>query len=519
MKMRRKLMLCILSFPALAAAGTAYLPPLPSPPPPYPGTVLDRNPYPTQQGTHELPPRYTAPSGVNAKARLAYWSEQAWRCATFDISPPPAGAFWYAEQKGRTRSSRVMAIFHIAIYDAVNAIYKRYPGYVGSLPAYGDSLPDAAIAQAAHDVLVALYTRQAGYLDATLKADLARLPDGRAKQNGIDIGRRAAAAILALRANDGSNRPNPIVGETYPLYKEPGLWRPDPVSGNPVALGAWWGYVKPFVLPSVAQFRPPPPPSLGSDAYARDFNEVKQLGGDGKTTPTRRTEEQTRIGIFWGYDDAAWLDSPIRMYNQIGMQLVLARAGDPLELARVLALLNVAMADSVIAGWDAKYYYRFWRPVHAVREASPGTGPTGKGDGNPYTQADPNWTPLGAPASNMVGPDFTPAFPSYPSGHAVTGASLFQILRKLYGDRVPFTFVSDEWNGVTRDNEGWVRPRLPRSYSSLSQAEEEAGQSRIYLGVHFRFDKVEGAAVGHRVADYVLQRGLVRPDQSAWHTH
>jgi len=494
MNLRLKSLLCTLLLPVLATAGT-MLPALPSPPPDSSTPPFDRNPYPSQAGTHELPPRYRAPPGVNAKARLAYWSEQAWRSAVFDVTPPPTGPFAYAEQRGRTRSSRAMAIFHIAIYDALNAIYKRYPGYSGPLPAFADSLPDAAIAQAAHDVLAALYTRQAGRLDATLKADLARLPDGRAKQDGIDIGRRAAAAILALRANDGSNRPNPLVGQDYPLYTEPGLWRPDPVSRSPIALGAWWGYVKPFVIPSVQQFRPPPPPALASDAYTRAFNEVKELGGDGKTTPTRRTLEQTRIGIYWGYDDAPWLDSPIRMYNQIGLQIALTRINDPLELARALAL----------------YYYRFWRPVHAVREAAPGTGPTGKGDGNPDTKADPNWTPLGAPASNAVGPDFTPAFPSYPSGHAVTGAAMFQMMRKAYGDNVPFTFVSDEWNGITRDNDGWVRPRYPRSYKTLSQAEEEAGQSRIYLGVHFQFDKTSGIAMGHQIADYVYQHGLVRP--------
>ncbi|CAH0269468.1 hypothetical protein SRABI118_03449 [Massilia sp. Bi118] len=289
MKLRIKPLLCILFLPMLAASAGA--------PPPAADRPLDRNPYPTQPGTRELPPRYSAPSGVNAKARLAYWSEQAWRSAVFDVTPPPAGSFTYAEQRGRTRSSRVMAIFHIAIYDALNAIYKRSPGYSGSLPAFADSLPDAAIAQAAHDVLVALYTRQADRLHAVLRADLARLSDGRAKQNGIDIGRRAAAAILALRADDGSNRPNPVVGEDYPLYTEPGKWRPDPVGRSPIALGAWWGYVKPFVLPSAAAFRAPPPPPLTSAVYARDFNEVKQVGGDGPAT--RRTQEQTRIGIFW----------------------------------------------------------------------------------------------------------------------------------------------------------------------------------------------------------------------------
>jgi hypothetical protein len=503
MKLRIKPLLCIMLLPMLAAtAGSS---------PPSPQVVLEPALYPSQAGTRELPPRYSAPAGPNATARFAYWNEQAWRAIAIDHTPPPAGPSAYGEQRGRTRSSRVLAIFHIAVYDALNAIYKRYPGYSGSLPAFADSSPDAAIAQAAHDTLVALYPRQAARLDADLKADLARLPEGRPKLNGIDIGRRAAVAILELRANDGSNENNPIVGEDFPLFKDPGWWRPDPVSQNPRAVGAYWKYVKPFVLPSATAFRPPPPPALTSDAYTRAFNEVKQLGGNGPATI--RTQEQTRIGIFWGYDDSAWLGTPLRMYNQISLQIVRTKTADVLEQARAQALINVALADATIVGWEAKYYYLMWRPVHAVREASPGSGPTGKGDGNPNTQGDPNWTPFGAPASNLVGPDFTPAFPTYPSGHAVTGGALFQTLRKLYGDALPFTFVSDEWNGITRDNDGWVRPLWPRSYTNLSQVEEEAGQSRIYLGVHFQFDKTAGLATGHKVADYVFQHGLVRPGQ------
>jgi hypothetical protein len=502
MKLRIKPLLCILLFPVLAASAGS------SPPSAGSGPVVPAY-YPSQPNSHEPPWRYAAPPGPNASARLAYWSEQAWRTIAIDHTPPPAGPSAYFEQAGPTRSSRVLAIFHIAIYDALNAIHRRYPGYSASLPAFADSSADAAIAQAAHDTLVALYPHQAARLDAALSADLARLPGGRNKLNGIDIGRRAAAAILALRANDGSQRPEPIVGEDYPLFTEPGKWRPDPVSGIQIAFGAWWGYVKPFVLPSVTAFRPPPPPSLSSDAYTRAFNEVRQLGGSGPAT--RRTDEQTRIGIYWGYDSSAWLGTPLNMYNQIAVQIIRMRTTDPLEQARALALLNVGLADSVIVGWEAKYYYRFWRPVHGIREASPGTGPTGQGDGNPDTLADPNWTPLGAPASNLVGPDFTPPFPAYPSGHAVTGGVTFQTLRKLYGDRVPFTFLSDEWNGVTRDNDGWIRPRWPRSYSSFSQVEAEAGQSRIYLGVHWQFDKTAGLALGHQVVDYVFRRGLVRP--------
>jgi hypothetical protein len=283
------------------------------------------------------------------------------------------------------------------------------------------------------------------------------------------------------------------------------------VSRIPYALGAYWGRLTPFVLPSATQFRAPAPPALGSDAYARAFAEVKQLGGDGIKTPTTRSADQTVAGIYWAYDGTAWIGTPPRLYNQIAVQLALARGSDPLELARLLALLNVAIADTTMVVWDTKYHYDFWRPVTGIREASPGTSPTGLGDGNPDTRADPSWTPLGAPASNLTGPNFTPPVPAYTSGHAGLGSASFQILRRVYGDRIAFTFVSDEFNGITRDNHGRVRPRLPRSFSSLSQAEEENGQSRIYLGVHWSFDKTEGTAMGRRVADYVFRQGLVRP--------
>jgi membrane-associated phospholipid phosphatase len=264
------------------------------------------------------------------------------------------------------------------------------------------------------------------------------------------------------------------------------------------------------VLQSGAQFRIPPVPELSSAKYTSAFQSVKQLGGDGVGTPTSRTLEQTRIGIFWGYDGTAWLGPRPRQYNQIAVQLALAATGDPLELARVLALVNVAMADAAIAAWESKYHYRLWRPVTGVREASPGSGPTGLGDGNPATIGDPRWTPLGSPASNLIGPNFTPPFPACPSGHATLGSAMFQILRRLYGDALGFTLVSDELNGITRDNQGRVRPRIARSFSSLSQAEDENGQSRIYLGVHWAFDKMEGIAMGRRIGDYVFQRGLVQ---------
>jgi hypothetical protein len=159
------------------------------------------------------------------------------------------------------------------------------------------------------------------------------------------------------------------------------------------------------------------------------------------------------------------------------------------------------MADAGIAIWESKFHYQVWRPVTGIRAA----------DGNPATTPDATFTPLGAPASNLAGPNFTPPFPSYPSGHAGFGGALFETLREFYGtDRIAFTFVSDEFNGETLDNEGHARPLVPRSFASLSQAEEENGQSRIYLGIHWAFDKTEGIAQGRRVAEYVFRRTFVR---------
>jgi hypothetical protein len=300
-----------------------------------------------------------------------------------------------------------------------------------------------------------------------------------------------------------------VVGVDFFPSLEPGKWRPDPVSQVPIALGASWDRVQPFVARSVDDFRSPPPPALASDAYAAAFNEVKSLGGDGITTPTRRTAAQTIAGIYWAYDGTPRLGTPPRLYNQITLTIAVARTSDAMELARLLALVNVAMSDTCLAVWDTKYHFQFWRPVTGVREASPGTGPTGRGDGNPATRGDRGWTPLGSPASNLTGPNFTPPFPAYTSGHAAMGSAMFQVLRRFYGtDRIAFTFVSDEYNGVTRDNQGRVRPRLVRGFGSLSQAEAENAASRIYLGVHWRFDVDEGSEVGRRVADYVFERGL-----------
>ena len=377
---------------------------------------------------------------------------------------------------------------------------------------FGDVSIRAAIAQAAHDTLVALYPSKADAFDAKLKESKGELTDSpRARIAGILLGKIAAAAILRQRRDDGAQHTEPVLGTDHTTSNAAGHWRQDPISRVPVALGAHWDDVEPFVIRSASQFRVPPPPAMTSAEYAEAFDEVKRLGGDGVSTPTVRTADQTFAGIYWAYDGTPSLCAPPRLYNQIAVTIAKQQNTDAMRTARLLTLVNVAMADAGIAIWESKYFYDFWRPVTGIRESDPGTGPTGTGDGNPATIGDRTFTPLGAPASNLAGPNFTPPFPSYPSGHAGFGGAIFQILRNFYRtDNIAFTFVSDEYNGVTRANDGTVRPLKPRSFPTLSSAEEENGQSRIYLGIHWEFDKTEGLTQGERVADYVFDR-VYRP--------
>ena len=446
------------------------------------------------------------PATAGSTAQLARWNQVAIDASGLDHTPvAPGEDRVFGEQFGPTRSSRAMAIVHIAMFDALNAIEGRYESYTGLAPARGGCSAEAAIAKAAHDTLVALFPSQAPALDVHLAEELGDIPDGPAMRRGVDLGHRAADAILEARAGDGSERPEPRIGLEFIPGDGPGRWRPDPISQFPLALGAYWGQVRPFVLRSADGFRAPPPPDLAGREYAAAFGVVKRLGGDGLATPTSRTPEQTFAGIFWAYDGTPSLCAPPRLYNQVAARIARQRGTRGVELARLLALVNTAMADAAIAIWESKYHYQLWRPVTGIRESDPRTGPTGLGDGNHRTLGDPGFTPLGAPASNLSGPNFTPPFPSYPSGHAGIGGSLFETLRLFYGtDRIDFTFVSDEFNGVTVGNDGTVRPYRPRSFSSLSEAEEENGQSRIYLGIHWPFDKTRGIELGHRVADYVF---------------
>ena len=254
----------------------------------------------------------------------------------------------------------------------MNAITGGYQSYTGLRAAPADTALDAAIAQAAHDTLVVLYPSQRARLDALLTADLDQLPDGRAQANGMALGQQAAAAILALRRMDGSQHAEPRVGIEFITSDEPGKWRPDPISQSPLALGAPGEESSRSSWRPADQFRVPPPPALASPEYAVAFNDVQRLGGDGLRTPTERTEDQTIAGIFWAYDGTPSLGPPQRLYNQIAGDIADQRGSQGVELARLLALVNVAQADAAIAIWESKYVLRVLAARHRHPRGRPG---------------------------------------------------------------------------------------------------------------------------------------------------
>ena len=444
---------------------------------------------------NHMPPR--APS--DTFDRLFMWNEVALDTTAIDHTPILPGELRvFGEQFGPARSSRAMAIAHIAMFEAVNSIAHTAASYAGVPPVSGDVSLDYAIAQSAHDALVWLYPSQQDRLDAILAVDASRIPGTPAGlAAGRALGQRAAAAIIALRTNDGSQIPEPMVGGPFTPIGGVGHWSPDPVSKLKIYLGAYWSQVKPFTLTTSHQFRAPPPPALTDPAYTQAFRRVEKLGGDPRFgTPTERTKDETFIGKFWSYDGTPALCAPPRLYNQVARTIALQQGMRRVpEAARMLALINTAMADAAISAWDTKWHYQYWRPVTAIRSLQQG--------GNTEVTPDPTWYPLGAQATNTRGPNFTPPFPAYVSGHATIGGALFQILRHYYPDATKFTFVSDEWNGMNLDVSGKVRPLRPMKYDTFTEAEYDNAESRIYIGVHWQFDADLGVSEGHKVADWV----------------
>ena len=440
---------------------------------------------------------------IGCKAGLLRWNQMAIDATGRDHKPvAPGENRIFGHQLGPCRASRAMAIAHIAIYDALVSITGGYQtiSSLSVMPAISDL--DIAMAQAGRDALTALFPSQQPIFDAALAEDIARRKSQGASNSarvfGIQAGKNAAAAILLARSNDGSDHAEPTYGVDFIPKTDLGTWSPDPVSQGTKAIGARWPQVRTFGMTSATQFRCAVPPALGSAEYIQAYKETASLGGDAITTPTQRTREQTFKGIFWAYDGTPSLCAPPRLYNQVATQISIQRRTNTVETARLLVLLNISMADAGIAAWESKFFYQTWRPVSGLRVGT---------DGNPGGLAIPDFTPLGAPASNAQGPNFTPPFPSYPSGHAVFGGAIFQVLRNFYGtDNLPFILLSDEYNGRTVDALGNARPFKPVVFAKLSDAEEENGQSRMYLGIHWGFDKTAGIKQGRDVANLITSK-------------
>jgi len=370
-------------------------------------------------------------------------------------------------QPASVHPTRSFAIMHAAIYDAVNAIDKKHRPYVVRLSGVPrDASQEAAAAAAAHEVLVALYPAFKATLDAQLQQSLAQIPDGNDKVEGVLIGQTVADRIVAARSNDGSNaQPIPHV-----FGNAPGDYQSTPPNFPPQPQFTHWSRVTPFALEHANQFRPGPPPALTSDAYGDAFNQIKSLGIANSTTATA---DEALTGRFW--------NGAIQNYwNEIAQTLSLAHGLTTAQNARLFALLNLSFADDVIAFYDAKYTYNFWRPVTAIRAADPGI--------NPETVADPNWLP----EVGKTAPD-----PSYPGAHAVISAAGAEVLISFFDrDRAEFNVTSE------------VLPGVERSFTSISAAAEEATLSRIFGGQHFRFDLTTGQRLGREVADFVVDNFL-----------
>jgi hypothetical protein len=398
-------------------------------------------------------------------APVVDWSNEARRA----IVPPGPGGIFGLENYGNKfpgEAGVYMGIVHVAIYDAAVAIEGGYRAYAIPLTAPPDTSPAAAIATAAHHVLVGLQPAlgltpaQQGILDGDYAAYLAAIPDGAAKTNGISVGEQVAAAVLALRANDGREK-NPQPSDLNPPPPGPGVWSP----GSAPALGLRLPGIRPLALPSASQFRPDGPNPLTSAEYAEDFAQVKALG---RVDSTMRTPEQTTEALFW-------TDHDLRQWNEGLLRLAAARDLDLVQTARMLAMAHVSGADALIACFDAKYHYWSWRPYQAIAQADT--------DGNPATMADPTWQPLRA----------TPNHPEYPSAHACHSSALAEALQAFFGtDNVTFSLES-RITGTTR------------VYDHFHDAVKEVARARVLSGFHFRNSDQEGANLGRKVGDYVVQ--------------
>lgn len=351
--------------------------------------------------------------------------------------------------------ARATAMLQVAMFEAVNAIERRYVPYKLNLTADRSTSKEAAAASAGHDILLTLYPDLQNSLDATLAAMLAGVADGDSKAKGIDLGKKAAAEIIALRANDGID-----AQETYRPHTTPGVYVPTVIPASSTS-----GTTTPWAMTSGSQFRPAPPPALTSETWSADVNEIRELG---RIDSTKRTAEQTTIGRFW------FVTGP-PSYNPVVRQVAMAKEMDIVDCARLFALTAMAGNDALIAVFDAKYTYNLWRPMTAIRNADQ--------TNNSGTPRDASWRPLGE----------TPMHPEYPCAHCITSAAVSAVLQGVAGNEIgEISMTSPTAPGVTR------------KWTSLQAYSDEVAVARIYAGFHYRFSTVVGKDMGKKIGELVV---------------
>jgi hypothetical protein len=374
------------------------------------------------------------------------------------VSAAPTNPFYQA---------RWSAIVQLAVFEAVNAIEGDYEPYLGIIDAPPWASPEAAAIVAAHRTLATLRPASAAALDAARAASLAAIPDGPAKDAGIDAGEEAAVLMLLLRSDDGWDDVVPYTPGT-----EPGDWQPTPPAFAPASF-TQWSQVTPFGIESGSQFRLPPPPALHTGAYAKAYNEVKLVG---RFDSPFRPQDRTNVALFYA------ATTPVQVFNSAARQASAAQGVSLSKNARIFALLAMAIADASIAIFDTKYHYNFWRPVTAIRHADL--------DGNDKTDPDPNWLPLIT----------TPAFPGYASAHGTLSGAARAVLERAFGkDGMAITLTNP------------TLPTIVLHYTAWDQITDDISDARVYGGIHFRFDQDAGAHQGRAVGKYILRNYLRSP--------
>ncbi len=373
------------------------------------------------------------------------------------VSAPPTNPFFQA---------RWAAITQLAVFEAVNAVTGDYEPYLGTIAAQPGASPDAAAITAAHRTLVTLRPAAAATLNALRAASLAAIPDGPAKDAGIQAGEDAAATMLLLRSNDGSAL---AAGAPYTPGTNVGDWQPTPPAFLPAFLPGW-GQVTPFGLAAGSQFRSLPPPALDSVAYAKDYDEVKLVG---RFDSLFRPQDRTDVSRFYA------ATTPVQTWNPAARQVSAAQGKTLSENARIFALMAMAICDSSISCFETKYYYNIWRPVAAIR--------AGDLDGNRWTNPDSSWLPLIT----------TPPFPSYPSAHGSLSGGARAVLERAFGKY-----------GLAITLANPALPSVVLSYTSFKEICDDIAEARVYGGIHFRYDQEAGARQGKEVGKYILRNYL-----------